>query len=85
MQGKIDLSPEPAPHLITNKNMLCDVQITWHGGVKQRAATALAETLITQTQPLCCQVPSLSEQCDRTTGNNIDQIIRCSLVKPLRV
>lgn len=24
--------------------MLCDVQITWLGGVKQRAATALAET-----------------------------------------
>lgn len=51
MQGKIDLSSAPAPHLIANKNTLCDVQITWHGGVKQRAATALAETRVTQSQP----------------------------------
>lgn len=27
-------------HLLANKNTLCAVQITWHGGVKQRAATA---------------------------------------------
>lgn len=37
MLRKIDLalSPEPAPDLLANKNMLCAVQITWHGGVKQ--------------------------------------------------
>lgn len=85
MQEEIDLSPTPATHVITNRNTLCDVQITWHGGVKQRAATALAETRITQSQPDHCQVLSLSEQCGSTTGNNVHHIIRCSLVQPLGV
>lgn len=70
--------------------MLCDVQITWHGGVKQRAATALAETHITPSEPHCCQVPLLSEQCDSITGNNTSRnhalaYSRCPLLKPLRV
>ena len=45
--------------LFANKNMLCVVQITWHGAVKQRAATAshtsLGEIHITQTRCCICQ------------------------------
>lgn len=44
------------PQISLKKNMLCDVQITWHGRAKQRAAFALAETHIAQ-----------SEQCDSIT------------------
>lgn len=38
-EDRLGLSPEPAPDLFINKNMLCGVQLTWHDGVKQRAAT----------------------------------------------
>lgn len=67
-EDRLGLSPEP--DLITIINMLCDVQLTWHGGVKQRAAAALAETRITQSEPHCCQVHLLSGQCDSIAGNN---------------
>lgn len=42
MLRKIDLAYLPKQPQISpaNKNMLCGVQITLHGGVKQRAATA---------------------------------------------
>ena len=42
-------SSESAPDLLTNNNMLCAVQITWHGGVKQRAATASHTSLARDT------------------------------------
>lgn len=38
-EDRLGLSPGPAPDLLANKNMLCAVRITWHGGVKQSAAS----------------------------------------------
>ena len=79
-EDRLGLSPESAPDLHANKNILCAGQITWHGGVKQRAATA--RTPSTQThqpcerhtsvwqEPHCRQEPSLSEQCESLTRNN---------------
>lgn len=76
-EDRLGVSPEAAPDLLANKNMLCVVQITWHGGVKQRAATAshtsLGETHISQTGAHHCKEHLVSEQCDRITRNSISR------------
>lgn len=86
-EDRLGLSSEPAPDLSANKNMLCGVQISWHGWVKQRAATASHTSPGRDTHhSVCCQVHTYCQNNVTALQGTIHQsfgLQQVSTLKPL--